>query len=832
MHNRVKRIFFLGAHKVLVRTELPRLRQLGYEVFNPPYLSDVKDQSAEYNWDSTQPSTLPREVFEQLARCNFFYKEISQKIIDLLNQYFYAVVVTIHPTWLYHLIQGFKGKIIYRTYGQFGHVSAALNMPDTRCVKKIVEHNDFWFLPHANEAITYEHTWLKERAIAVPYTLTEDIFPFQDTWSGDTQEIALCCPNLSNTFFRQHYEYLKRHFGESHFKFYGVQLEKSADAQIAGSLPRGTLIQRFRHAAGYLYTYTDPNVCYLPPIEMMTLGGPVLFLRGSLLDKYMPDGAPGRCRDESDAKRRCELLLRGDKAFIQEILATQREVRQRYHPDYVWPIFDKTFESILKNTLPRSGNNWIFNSKKIANNSTRRVYLLHHFPQPLITHRDGQYSAFEGIVKVMREIVSAVADTESTEVVITCGTEEHLPYYYGFFNNGVFGENVKIFNVEKQNILSFAYRVAYNVRKWISNSTQTPAKKTWQRWTRMGQNSWNTFLDYCARGVIYCGKKLNFLNGYIDYILFCKLKHKSNYVKIINDDPRCTSVVIPHYCAFADSCGIEQTTCLYLPDYMPYFFQKNKACARQDNVEVYIGKKVAQHADRILTNSHFSKNYLDKCALKVDTSKVNVLYLPPLKPRRQTNKLSIRSLGPIEQVAEKPFLFYPTQARPNKNLSCLFEIFERLVDKGHDLHLALTRTVTSEPQAHKRYSKLRCKERVFFLNGISDGEMELLYKQAAILSFTSIAEGNFPPQIYEALYYETPIIAFKMGFITERVPEDLQPALMMAPQGDVDGFVHNCEYILANRESVVAQQRGILNHLRSCNDEKVFAEGIRNMLLS
>lgn len=36
-----KRIFWLGMHKVLSQTELPHLRALGYEVFNPPYLSSV-----------------------------------------------------------------------------------------------------------------------------------------------------------------------------------------------------------------------------------------------------------------------------------------------------------------------------------------------------------------------------------------------------------------------------------------------------------------------------------------------------------------------------------------------------------------------------------------------------------------------------------------------------------------------------------------------------------------------------------------------------------------------------------------------------------------------
>ena len=45
-----KRIFWLGMHNVLMQTELPRLRMLGYEVFHSPYLSDVIDQSAVREW--------------------------------------------------------------------------------------------------------------------------------------------------------------------------------------------------------------------------------------------------------------------------------------------------------------------------------------------------------------------------------------------------------------------------------------------------------------------------------------------------------------------------------------------------------------------------------------------------------------------------------------------------------------------------------------------------------------------------------------------------------------------------------------------------------------
>src|SRR3954451_21877723 len=123
---RNQRLFWLGMHKVLSRTELPRLRQLGYEVFNPPYLSTIYDQSANLEWDKDQPSTLPAEVFDRLSKYNFFYNHIEPEIAELLNTYFDAVVVTILPHWLAPILTTFRKTIIYRTYGQTYQICAHL----------------------------------------------------------------------------------------------------------------------------------------------------------------------------------------------------------------------------------------------------------------------------------------------------------------------------------------------------------------------------------------------------------------------------------------------------------------------------------------------------------------------------------------------------------------------------------------------------------------------------------------------------------------------------------------------------------------------------------
>jgi len=106
-----------------------------------------------------------------------------------------------------------------------------------------------------------------------------------------------------------------------------------------GTIPFTQLLESYKSATGFLYTYTEPTVCFLPPIEMMIVGGPVIFLKRFFAGQYFQGPAPGRASDEKEALEKCQRLLSGDREFVQEIIQSQREVRRRYLPEDVWPIF-------------------------------------------------------------------------------------------------------------------------------------------------------------------------------------------------------------------------------------------------------------------------------------------------------------------------------------------------------------------------------------------------------------------------------------------------------------------------------------------------------------
>ncbi len=267
------RIFWLGAHKVLKKTELVQLRSMGYEVFNPAYISPVYDQSMDRTVDFDQPTSLPPEVFAELIAHDFFYTQVPEKISELLNAYFDVAIVTIKPDWLIALLRGFAGRVIWRVYGQPYLLSEHFVANDYW--KDIMNRDNLAIVPFCAESIEPEHRWLVDLCKEiVPYQIPDDVFEFSRTWGSRPmrKEIAVSIPNIENPYYSAMYHNFTAQYPHRVFKIYGPQRSVPADSRIVGGLERADFLWRFAETAGYYYIYTD-SVCYLPPIEMMEVGG-------------------------------------------------------------------------------------------------------------------------------------------------------------------------------------------------------------------------------------------------------------------------------------------------------------------------------------------------------------------------------------------------------------------------------------------------------------------------------------------------------------------------------------------------------------------------------
>lgn len=804
-----KRIFWLGMHKILVKTELPRLRQLGYEVFNPPYLSSIEDQSANMEWDQGQVSTLPGDIFEKISSYNFFYNEINEEIADILNTYFDVIVVTILPRWLASVLRVYSGKVVFRTYGQ--HYKLCDELRREGVLNNISLRENFTFMPHAEESLVGEQSWLRERAVVVPYCLGPDIFDHAGQWrrssSTSSDEIAISCPNIANDFFREHYNFLKKNFSEEHYKFFGVQLKSIDDPQVVGTLRYEELLQRYRNVKGYLYTYTDARVCYLPPIEMMVVGAPVLYLKGSLLARYFPEDAPGICETIEEAKNKVARLLRNDNNFIESLQKSQESVVKRYHPDFVWPIFDKTFSRILDESIPAHG--WLTKEPQNWTSGVRRIYLLHHFPGQPISFDGEEYSANEGIPRVMRQVVLALSKCENVEVLVTA-RHDQAEYFYGFFAAHLpKGHTVKVLMIDDEPAASSGrYSKFTQFKEFIRRNVP----QRYRPYLRGGLQSLRRVKSY-ARHVF--SSEHNEKQG----------RGIPRYIQQINSDDSCYGVIVPHYYWFPEALNANRDVYLYLPDYMPHFFHETGEFVEDEGTPARIGQKLVEKSKIVFCNSEFTKGYLPQSRLKVEKGKIRVFYLPLLN---SVKKVNYNQKLPFS-LKKGDYVFYPTQPRPNKNLSFLLKVFDSLVERGNSLKLVLTSDLSPDPKAMAAYKSMKFPQDVIFLSSISDEALGRLYSQAALLCFTSLAEGNFPPQIQEALIYRTPVVASRLGFITERISEDMNDPLMLCEANNLDEYVSACEFALKNRELILERQEKLREKFYRI-DEQAVQQGIKSIL--
>jgi hypothetical protein len=229
-----------------------------------------------------------------------------------------------------------------------------------------------------------------------------------------------------------------------------VQRRHIADSRMAGTLPRGELLGRYRRATGYWYHYDVPNVCYLPPLEMMTVGGPVVYMRGSLLARYFPMPGPGEAASVDDAKCKLRMLVGSDRGFINEVRAAQQPIARRYHPDHVHPIFDRTFRQLIDRTdVPRQQVAVL--SAGTPASSRPRAYVFYHAPGDHVAFERGAYVGVDELARTVKKAVYTLLSETDREVVVTCFADQ-LPCAFGYLGAEGFGDRLRFQVLDAENV--------------------------------------------------------------------------------------------------------------------------------------------------------------------------------------------------------------------------------------------------------------------------------------------------------------------------------------------------------------------------------------------
>ncbi len=762
------RIFWLGAHKVLKFTELRDLRTMGYEVFNPAYITPVYDQSADLRIDDDQPSTLPPEIFAELLTYNFFYNEITPRIFEILNQYFDGAVVTLNADWLKAFLVGYEGPVVYRVYGQHSPLSETLI--HNGLWRTVIERPNFSIMPFCRESIEDEHRWCVDLCThVVPYQIPDDVFERTGAWrqTPKRREIATSIPNIQNPYFAAAYARFDAHYPHRVFRIYGPQRNAPADSRIVGSLARPTLLDRFAAAAGYLYDFRDA-VCYLPPVEVMQLGGPVLYAPGSLLSRMYEGATPGLVRDQAEAEKKIRHLLKGDRGFVDEVVAAQEVVRRRYDRALVQPMLEDAFAALFNRTRPAAAEPVVasIRSAKRTGGAAITLAILLHI-DGLFVHRRGRVYAFEGIPRVVDLIVDVLFRFGELNFIVTC-TRGSEPALHDLFTDQIRAGRLTLMPID-------------------------------------------------------CGHDRHEVDG---------LPERLQAIEQLNENAAVIGALVPHYYLFPEALLLRAPLILYLPDYFPHLMPGTvfDSSAEKDAENKRVGVAIADRAAAILTNSTFTASYLAEAGF-VDPAarKVHVAPLPLLGARRATALADDERRALASKLAGRRFLLYPTANRPNKQIAFLLRLLAVLRMTEPDLVLVSTCNLNSVPAAAEACARFGLENDVILMPGVDEGSLRWLYENTAALCLTSTLEGNFPPQVREALEYGAPVVATRLAPITEALGSAADDLLLCAPL-DLEDYRHKLATALHDREVVLERQRRVIEILRQSGSAEGFSRALAAIL--
>jgi len=755
-----RRVFWFGMHKVLKPTELRRLRELGYEVFNPAYISPVYDQSADLRIDYDQPTTLPLEVFETLLAYDFFYRPIEDHIAEIIRDYFDVVIVTINSMWLKHLLEVFEGPVIYRVYGQ--HFSLSESLIEVGLWEHVMARTNFAIVPFAAESVENEHRWFLEKCSEpVPYQIPDDVFEYAHWRAEDCRpEIGVSLPNIQNPYFANAYREFSEAYPESYFRLYGPQRAAPADGRVMGALPRLDYLERLRRSAGYYYVYRD-NVAYLPPIEMMEMRGPVVCLRGSLLSRFLGKNSPNVAEDQHDARVKLTRLIRGDASFSAELVASQEETRKRYDRSIVQPIFDRVMGGLLSEGV-NAAPSVKFKGPIIRAHGAPvrpRQFAVALHADGLFEHKEGRPYAFEGIPRVVDTIVKIATGGSELACQVSC-TKASAPVMYDFFS------------------------------------------------------------EQCQSGAV----TLNVIDAGKGREHPETLLARLAWVEAVDADPTVTTILAPHYYLFPETLRSSKRLALYLPDYFPHLAPNEifDETPEKDARNKRIGVAIATKADRILTNSEYTRAYLPAAGFTdAGDERVVVAPLPFLGADRAVHVTPEEEDLIVERLSGRPFLFYPTANRPNKQLAFLFEVLAELRFQHPGLGVVLTCDLNSYAPAMAALARYDLQDHVHLFPKASEGLLRWFYKNTVALCLTSNLEGNFPPQVLEALNYGAPVVATRLPTMMEILGE-MSSELLLCGARDLAAFLAALVVAINDRAAVLERQEAVVEYLGRWNSPAAF----------
>lgn len=344
------RALWLMNHNTLRPFEVPMLIDMGYEVYCPkmfPYDEGNMSASVDYSYDRSL--SIPADVLDQLNQVDL-YKQVPQKILDLMNEYFDIAFFGFFPEQLKMLVEGFKGVLVMQPFGLATGVTYTNVIEQTLGISflhKLENLGERFFFGQAYENLAeIEYRYFRNRAVYLPLGLKDAYV--NDKWEGGDNKILFVCPRINTSpYFRNIYKNFKKNFEGFDYVVGGAQpVEVMDDPHVVGYIPKEQYEYNMKHLAVMFYHSQEERHLHYHPLEAVKQGMPLVFMEGGLLDSIAGAKLPGCCKNIKEARHKIKRIMKGDKRLIKRIKESQSVLLKPFQYEYCKEQWKKEFIKI------------------------------------------------------------------------------------------------------------------------------------------------------------------------------------------------------------------------------------------------------------------------------------------------------------------------------------------------------------------------------------------------------------------------------------------------------------------------------------------------------
>lgn len=334
-----RRVLWALNHRTLMPDEVGILRSLGFAVFTPRILPrglEGRSTVVEAMPDRAALA-LPHETLDVLERFPFYARRWTPTLASILNEHFDTVVTAFYPECFSSAVRYFDGRIVARCFGREGDETyrdwtAHWGQPD---LEDLIEAAGSRYVfgqgyPFLSEVEPPVHA---RRAHTLPIPAPSWAASRAATWNGSGGFVLLNIPLIGVApYYRAMYDRAARAFAGLPLRIFGHQPVPIEDPAIVGSPGNDALLDLYAACAVFAYPSAEPRHLHYPPLEALTVGAPVLYLRGSLLDRLTP-GLPGGCADLAEMRERAASLVSGDADLSATLRAAAPALLAPFAPE-------------------------------------------------------------------------------------------------------------------------------------------------------------------------------------------------------------------------------------------------------------------------------------------------------------------------------------------------------------------------------------------------------------------------------------------------------------------------------------------------------------------